>query len=64
LRESLITCASATEVKLILAAQGPQITISQLQRMLTAHFMAGIRKELAAPPPQQAFELTPGGSWS
>ena len=64
LRVSLFTCARATEVKLILAAQGSQITISQLQRMLTAHFMAGIRKELAAPPPQQAFELTPGGSWS
>ena len=36
----------------------------QMQRALNSNFMADLRQSVGAPPPQQAFELTPGGSWS
>ena len=64
MRVGLLTCSDVEGVKGYIAAQATSLTIDQMQRALDTHFMAEIRKAVHAPPPQQAFELTPGGSWS
>jgi len=64
MRVGLLTCSDVNGVKGYIAAQATSLSIDQMQRALDTHFMAEIRKAVHAPPPQQAFELTPGGSWS
>ena len=64
MRDGLQTSADVQAIKVLLAAQGALLSIDQLQRTLSAHFMVDIRQSVGAPAPQQAFELTPGGSWS
>ena len=64
MREGLMTTGAATAVKANIATQAPLLSIDQMQRALNSNFMADLRQSVGAPPPQQAFELTPGGSWS
>ena len=64
MREGLLTCADVQTIKGFIATQAPLLNIDQMQRCLNEHFMPDIRKALNAPPQEQAFELTPGGSWT
>ena len=61
MRKSLLAAADATAVKAYIAQAAPSLTLDQMQRELNTHFMPAIRQAVGAPPPQQAFELTPGG---
>uniref|UniRef100_A0A7S2GFW3 Rab-GAP TBC domain-containing protein n=1 Tax=Haptolina brevifila TaxID=156173 RepID=A0A7S2GFW3_9EUKA len=64
MRSGLLTCSDVAAIKGFIATQGTSLTIDQMQRTLELYFMPDIRKDVNAPPPQEAYELTPGGSWS
>ena len=61
MRDSLLAAADVNAIKAYLAQAAPNLTLNQMQRELNQNFMADIRESVGAPPPQQAFELTPGG---
>ena len=61
MRESLLSSPDPDTVKAYIAQATPNLTLDQVQRELATNFMPAIREAVGAPPPQQAFELTPGG---
>ena len=61
MRDSLLNASGADAIKAYLAQAAPLLTLDQMQRELNTNFMPAIRQSVGAPPPQEAFELTPGG---
>ena len=61
MKEQLVNSSDATSVKAYIAQAAPVLSVEQMMREMQTHFMPGIRAAVGAPPPDAAFELTPGG---